>query len=226
VPRAALKVSQATPARWLIRKQPRNIWFLVIIMGLPLPLLVFAVVLLSWLAFVIIFLIHKKPASGPERKRESSSMTGLVLQGAGYAVIWILHRRYFSPIAEMNRSLEIVLAVFTGGLAIFSVCLAAAALKTLGKQWSIAARVVEGHQLITAGPYNFVRNPIYTGMLGMLLATGLAVSHWIGLLAGLIIFAIGTIIRIRSEEKLLRETFGTEWDEYARRVPAVVPLVY
>lgn len=195
-------------------------------MGLSLPVLVFAVVVLCWLAFVTVFLIHKKPASGPERKRESSSMMGLGLQGAAYAVIWIGHRRYFSPIAEMNRSLEIVLAVFTSVLAIFSVWLAAAALKALGKQWSIAARVVEDHQLITAGPYNFVRNPIYTAMLGMLLATGLAVSHWIGLLAGLIVFAIGTIIRIRSEEKLLRETFGARWEEYARRVPAVVPLVY
>lgn len=191
-----------------------------------MPLLVFAVVLLSWVAFVAVFLIHKKPASGPERKRESSSMIGLGLQGAGYAVIWILHRRYFSSIAEMNHLVEIVLAVFTSGLAIFSVWLAAAALKTLGKQWSLAARVVEGHQLITEGPYKFVRNPIYTGMLGMLLATGLAVSHWIGLLAGLSIFAIGTMIRIRTEEKLLRETFGMQWEEYAQRVPAVVPLVY
>jgi protein-S-isoprenylcysteine O-methyltransferase Ste14 len=191
-----------------------------------LPLLVFAVVVLSWLAFVTVFLIHKKPASGPERKRESSSMIGIGLQGAGYAIVWILHRRGFSPITEMNRTVEIVLAVFTSGLAIFSVWLAATALKTLGKQWSLTARVVEGHQLITEGPYNFVRNPIYTGMLGMLLATGLAVGHWIGLLAGLLIFSIGTLIRVRSEERLLRETFGTQWDEYARTVPAVMPLIY
>ena len=101
-----------------------------------------------------------------------------------------------------------------------------AAVKTLGKQWSLAARVVEDHKLVTEGPYKFVRNPIYTGMLGMLLATGLAVSHWIGLLAGLIVFALGTLIRVRSEEKLLRETFGTQWDEYSRRVSAVVPFVF
>jgi protein-S-isoprenylcysteine O-methyltransferase Ste14 len=195
-------------------------------MGLPLPLLVFAVVLLSWLAFAIVFLLHKKPASGPERKRESRSVIGLGLQGAGYAVIWIVHRRYFSPLAEMNRILEIVLAVFTGVLAIFSVSFVSLAVKTLGKQWSLAARVVEGHQLVTEGPYRFVRNPIYTGMLGMLLATGLAVSHWIGLLLGLVVFAIGTMIRIRSEERLLRETFSTQWDEYSRRVPAVLPLIY
>jgi protein-S-isoprenylcysteine O-methyltransferase Ste14 len=51
-----------------------------------------------------------------------------------------------------------------------------------------------------------------------------AVSHWIGLVAGLVLFAVGTYIRVRSEEKLLRATFGAKWDEYARTVPAVVPF--
>ncbi len=60
-------------------------------------------------------------------------------------------------------------------------------------------------------------------MLGMLLATGLAVSHWVVLLPGIVLFGIGTKIRVRSEEKLLRETFGTEFDEYAQRVPAMFP---
>jgi hypothetical protein len=41
--------------------------------------------------------------------------------------------------------------------------------------------------------------PIYTAMLGMLVATGLAVSHWIALFAALIVFFIGTIVRVRSE---------------------------
>lgn len=195
-------------------------------MGLPVPFVVFAVVMLSWLAFAVVFLTHKKPPSGAERKRENQSMIGLGLQGAGYVVIWIVHRPYFSSITEMNHLLEIVLAVFTSVLAIGSVWLVMTAVKTLGKQWSLAARVVEDHKLVTEGPYRFVRNPIYTGMLGMLLATGLALSDWIGLLAGLIVFAIGTLIRIHSEEKLLRETFGTDWDEYARRVPAVLPFLF
>ena len=59
----------------------------------------------------------------------------------------------------------------------------------------------------------------------MLLATGLAVSHWIGLLIAIILFAVGTIIRVRSEERLLRETFGAEFDDYARKVPAVIPFL-
>ena len=76
----------------------------------------------------------------------------------------------------------------------------------------MVARVVDGHELITQGPYGIVRNPIYLGMFGLLLATGLAVSRWQGLLAGMTLFLIGTELRIRSEEKLLREAFGAKFD--------------
>ena len=194
-------------------------------MKISLPLLVFACVLLSWFAFAIVFIANKPPSGGPTAKRESKSIIGIALQGAGYASAWIIHRRFFSPLATMNRPLEIALAIFTIVLAVSSVWFCAAAVRALGKQWSLEARVVEGHNLIMSGPYRIVRNPIYTGMLGMLIATGLAVSHWVGLAAGLLIFAIGTFIRVRSEEKLLRDTFGKQWDEYARSVPAVVPFV-
>jgi protein-S-isoprenylcysteine O-methyltransferase Ste14 len=100
------------------------------------------------------------------------------------------------------------------------------AVKTLGKEWSLTARLVEGHQLATSGPYAFVRHPIYTGMLGMLVSTGLAISHWAALLVALVIFFIGTTIRVRSEEKLLREAFGEQFETYARSVRAIVPGLY
>jgi protein-S-isoprenylcysteine O-methyltransferase Ste14 len=99
-------------------------------------------------------------------------------------------------------------------------------MKTLGKEWSITARMVEDHKLATEGPYARVRHPIYTGMLGMLIATGLAISHWIALIAAIVIFAIGTLIRVRIEERLLRETFGQQFEDYARHVPAVLPGIF
>ena len=98
-----------------------------------------------------------------------------------------------------------------------------AAVRTLGKQWAIAARIVEDHQLITEGPYRLVRNPIYSGMFGMLIATGLVVSVWWALLPAIIVFWYGTSIRVRSEEQLLRESFGAKFEEYASRVPPLVP---
>jgi len=126
----------------------------------------------------------------------------------------------------MSKAVEAVLAALTILIAIASVWFCLTAVRTLGKQWALVARVVEGHELIVQGPYGIVRNPIYLGMFGLLLATGLAVSRWEGLLAGIVLFLIGNELRIRSEEKLLREAFGVKFDEYARCVPAFFPRIF
>jgi protein-S-isoprenylcysteine O-methyltransferase Ste14 len=60
-------------------------------------------------------------------------------------------------------------------------------------------------------------------MFGAILATGLAFSRWWNFLVAVIVFLVGNRIRIQAEEKLLRESFGAQFDDYARRVPAFVP---
>ena len=192
------------------------------------PTLTFGVVMASWFVFAAVFLIFlgKRPPSAPDSKRERTSIIGIALQGAGYAIVWSVPRRAFTPILPLGKSFEIGAAVLTMALAIGSVWFVSAAVRTLGNQWSLAARVLEGHKLITTGPYNVVRNPIYAGMFGMLLATGLAISHWMGLVMGVIVYVIGTAVRIHSEEKLLREMFGEQFEAYARAVPAVVPFLF
>ena len=190
------------------------------------PSLTFAVVMLSWVAFVIAFFTRKRPPSPPDTKRDPKWIIGIVFQGLSYAIVWIIHRQPFTPIVPMASWLEIMVTVITIIVAVISVWLVNAAIRTLGQQWSLAARLVQGHKLVTEGPYGIVRNPIYTGMLGMLLATGLAISHWLGLLIALVIYMVGSVIRIQSEEKLLRGAFGAQFEAYARKVPALIPLVF
>ncbi len=134
-----------------------------------------------------------------------------------------MRRRPGTPLFPLPRPLEPALAAVSLALAAGSVWLVLAAVRRLGKQWSFAARLVEEHKLVTEGPYGVVHNPIYTGMFGLLVASALAVSHWIGLVAAVALFGIGLAMRIRSEEKLLRSAFGAEFEVYARRVPAVFP---
>ena len=190
------------------------------------PIFTLALVLSAWFAFVAVFFVRKKPEAVAERKRDRESVIGVVLQGLSYAIVWSVQRRFFSPIFRVNRVLEVILALITAVIAFGSVWIVMAAVRTLGKEWSVTARLVEGHKLATDGPYRFVRHPIYIGMLGMLLATGLAISHWAALIAALVIFFIGTIIRVRSEERLLREQFGAEFDQYKRQVVALIPGLY
>jgi protein-S-isoprenylcysteine O-methyltransferase Ste14 len=191
-----------------------------------LPTMVFVVVMSCWFAFAAIFIFRKQPPSAPDQKRDRASIPGVALQGLAYAIVWSIHRQLFSPIVIGVEWVELLTAAIATAAAIGSVMLIMAAVKTLGKEWSITARMVEDHKLATKGPYARVRHPIYTGMLGMLIATGLAITHWIALVAAIVVFGIGTLIRVRIEERLLRETFGQQFEEYAREVPAVIPGMF
>lgn len=192
----------------------------------PIPTLVFALVIICWFVFTGVFFFRKKTEAAPEQKRETASILGVVLQFLAVAIVWSIRRPAFSPIASFGKTMEMVVAAGTVGIAFLSVGIITAAVKTLGKEWSLTARLIEGHKLATRGPYRFMRHPIYTGMFGMLMATGLAISYWFSLLPAIVIFILGTIVRVRSEEKLLREQFGAEFEAYAARVPAFLPGIY
>jgi protein-S-isoprenylcysteine O-methyltransferase Ste14 len=196
----------------------------------PTPLALFTLVgvVLCWMAFAAVFLLRKRPPKETEAKRDRMSLLGIFLQMCAYFLVWFQPPGwpFLPPVAVLSGSIGVVFSACTLALAVASVWLIASAVRTLGKQWAFAARLVEGHKLITAGPYRFVRNPIYTGMLGMLVATGLAMEHWTALIVAVILFAVGLVIRVRSEEKLLRAAFGKEFEDYAQRVPAVLPGIF
>src|ERR1700722_13394570 len=97
---------------------------------------------------------------------------------------------------------------------------------SVGKTRGVGSANDGGSRVGYAGAYGIVRNPIYLGMFGILVATGLAVSRRQTFAVGVILFLIGTELRIRSEEKLLREAFSEQFAEYARKVPAFFPRIF
>jgi protein-S-isoprenylcysteine O-methyltransferase Ste14 len=185
-------------------------------------------VITCWWWFALAFWLRKHPPRARATTRDLSSYAGMALQAAGYFVEWyfpFLLRRG-SPIASQPAWLAWIMTILALAIAAFSAWLVNSAARRLGKQWSLAARIVEDHALIQDGPYRFVRNPIYTGMFGMLIATGLTASPLLPLLAAAAVFLLGTWIRVRIEERLLRATFGSRFDDYARKVPALIPSLW
>jgi hypothetical protein len=138
------------------------------------PALAFTVVMVSWFTFAASFMFFKKPPSPPDKKRDPSSIAGIVLQGISFAIVWTLRRALFTPILSLGKSLEIALAILTMVLAPAPSGFAFPQFAPWS-QWIPAARVVEGHKLSHRA--HSVAKSIYTGMLGMLLATGFAVTH-------------------------------------------------
>jgi protein-S-isoprenylcysteine O-methyltransferase Ste14 len=190
-----------------------------------LRLTAFFVVVATWFVSSAYFLIarRKRPPQTEEAKRDPKSYRGIAIQSVAIFAVWVFHRNDLGPLLPMPQWAMVVILIAAIVIAILSLWLSIAAIRTLGKQWTYVARVIEGHRLITEGPYNLVRNPIYLAMFGALVATGLVFSKWWAFFPAVVVFLVGTWIRIRSEEKLLCATFGQEWTDYTRRAPAMFP---
>jgi protein-S-isoprenylcysteine O-methyltransferase Ste14 len=99
------------------------------------------------------------------------------------------------------------------------------AIATLGRHYDLELEIHRDHELVRSGPYRLVRHPVYTGLglhfLGACLATGNLV-----LIAGTLLVTYPALyLRAKTEEGLLRQRFGAVYDEYARRVGMLVPLL-
>lgn len=185
-------------------------------------------VMAIWVVFIVLFLLAHPREVVSELRRAQDWWIGMLLQILGFVLVFVFSRPLGSQIGhvEIPWLLEIALAGSAIAIALLSAWLVIAAVQALGKQFAVAARVISGHELITSGPFRIVRHPIYTGVLGMLIATAMSFSTWPGLVLSVALYLAGTTMRIRKEERLLRETFGTEFQAYAEEVPALVPGLF
>lgn len=72
--------------------------------------------------------------------------------------------------------------------------------------------------LVTRGVYRVTRNPMYVGMLCLLLAWAVQLSAWLALAGPLIFVAYLTRFQIQPEERALQTLFGDAYAQYTSRV--------
>lgn len=85
---------------------------------------------------------------------------------------------------------------------------------------------LEAPVLVTAGPYSYVRNPLYVGNLLNCLGVLTAAFYPWDILRMVALFGLAAVLYVflgRHEEKFLAERFGTQYEDYQRRVPAWLP---
>ncbi|MGW2486350.1 methyltransferase family protein [Streptomyces sp. NPDC001606] len=116
------------------------------------------------------------------------------------------------------------LAVFGTLLAVASTALLLWARWVLGTMWASVPTVQEHHELRTDGPYRLVRNPIYTGLLGLI--TGAMLGFGFGVWTGALAVAVPWLLRrVRVEDALMAGRFGASYDAYRAEVPALIPRI-
>lgn len=98
--------------------------------------------------------------------------------------------------------------------------------KELGRNWSITLEIRDKHELISGGPYAFVRHPMYTSFMLMGVGQALLLPNWAAGLAGLLGFAVLFFLRVDKEERMMLEIFGIQYRDYMQRTKRIVPYLY
>lgn len=174
---------------------------------------------LCWIVWSLAFVKPRRHASGQKKAvRATSSLIGIVFVGLGFACVWA----FIVPEGFHKSAASLMASMIIGPP---SVVLAWMATRQLDKQWRFEAALSEDHELITTGPYRWLRHPIYASLFGMLLEAGLAKAWWPLLVAGVVFYVIGTEIRVRAEEGLLTARFGDRYTQYKARTKAYIPFV-
>ncbi|MHA1728399.1 MAG: methyltransferase family protein [Promethearchaeota archaeon] len=96
----------------------------------------------------------------------------------------------------------------------------------LGEFFSLDIEIQEGHELITTGPFRFVRNPKYFGFVLYFFSFSFIFLSIISIIIA-ILEILFVVWRIRDEEKILSEEFGEEWENYCKKTKwRLFPLIW
>jgi protein-S-isoprenylcysteine O-methyltransferase Ste14 len=184
-----------------------------------------------WVAFFLFWLVlaqfnKKVSPSAPWR-----TAWGVRLAVAIVAVFLIMaSSRHAAP--GLLVPIERVLAVHPGiatqwlgvGLCLAGFGFAIWARMHLGRNWGMPMSLRQGHELVTSGPYAYVRHPIYTGILLAMLGSAVARSL-VWLLLFLLAFAY-FLFSARTEEKMMLAQFPNAYPAYRRRTRMLIPFVF
>lgn len=108
-----------------------------------------------------------------------------------------------------------------GGLVAASGALAGSTLRAFRRKGTTVEPFHPGQAstLVTTGSNSVSRNPMYVGLVGLLVAHAVHRGSWSALLPVAAFVAVVDGYQVRFEERALREKFGAEYDAYCERVP-------
>jgi protein-S-isoprenylcysteine O-methyltransferase Ste14 len=172
-----------------------------------------------WIAFFGVWIVLSiAGVRGNRTYSPSSSALRLLLVVAAALAIRYSDRLPASTFAYVTANV----AAAGCALCIIGVAFAIWARVTLGRNWGMPMTLHERAELVTSGPYAFVRHPIYTGILAMFIGTSLVyppVAVPSVIMLGYILFSA------RREERDMQRQFPDAYPAYKKRSKMLVPFV-
>ena len=109
------------------------------------------------------------------------------------------------------------------GVALSGFTLLQWAQQSLGKNWSDEPRLVEGQEMISSGPYRWIRHPIYAAFLLILGSLLLISANWFIGALWIGMTCLDVTSRMRTEESMMVGQFGEQYRAYMRRTGRLFP---
>jgi protein-S-isoprenylcysteine O-methyltransferase Ste14 len=139
-------------------------------------------------------------------------LCGLAMVGGGIAEYLLFGGWWWWPALVIGVSISVA-----------SFMVRRAAIRALGRFWSVHVEMREGHEFVKDGPFAYARHPVYFSMILELLGTALVLNAWVTFGGVLLVFVPTLLARVRIEEKALVEKFGEAYRAYMASTPAIVP---
>jgi protein-S-isoprenylcysteine O-methyltransferase Ste14 len=124
---------------------------------------------------------------------------------------------------QAYQAQSVVLGVAGVVLCVVGVGLAVLGRFYLGSNWGLPASRKENPELVTDGPYRYVRHPIYGGILLAMLGTAIgAGAFWV---VPLVPFSVYFVYNAGREERIMIAQFPEQYPAYMRRTRMFLPFV-
>jgi protein-S-isoprenylcysteine O-methyltransferase len=175
----------------------------------------------SWIA-IEIWLVGRERGNANAIYQDRGTRNLLIVSWTTGVVLGIFTMPLVLPQFTMHsRAVAIGVALVWAGIT-----LRLWAIQTLGHFFTTRVVVRQEQRLITSGPYQYLRNPAYTGTLMAFLGFGVAIGNWISLITLLAFGCIPHVVRVVVEERALAARFGQAYAEYRRKTWSLIPFIW
>ena len=178
------------------------------------------IVAASWFVLIVVWFVAAVVlgVSGIGR----TSTLGRVIRLLLVVVVWIAVGYGFRLPTPVSTPIMLDVAAVGAALCIAGCAFAIWARFSLGRSWGMPMTRHSAPELVTTGPYRFVRHPIYTGILFMLVGTSLV--YWLA--AGPSLAFIGYFVySARREESDMERQFPDTYPAYKRHSKMLIPFL-
>lgn len=174
-------------------------------------------ILVTWAVFWLGWIVAAMTVQAGQRRWTGGIGVRVVII---LAVLLLVRAKAFKSVTTHEPWLQgIGLALFLAGLG-----LAVWARFYIGRNWGTPMSQKADPQLVTTGPYRYVRHPIYSGIILAMIGTTIAVGlFW---LIGAVLLGGYFVYSALMEERYMAQQFPDTYPAYKRSTKMLIPFIF